>query len=358
MNKMKMVNGNNQRMKKMNKEFKARKKLLNMLTYCRPEGSQTQKDFCVRFIEPLMGKPDEFGNYILINNNLNSESEIPNIAFMAHHDTVHTSGGLQKLEVFTGKSPEGIFDCVMSNSNCLGADCTTGVWLILEMIKANVPGVYIIHAGEEIGGIGSGSLVKSEPEFLFKLDFAISFDRYGTNSIITHQSGLRCCSESFSSDLESILNLNLKSDSGGTYTDSAEYTEYVSECTNISVGYYNQHTTKEYQNIDFALTLRERLINAEWNKLKPYRDPSVSEFDYYNGSYGRGTSYLNYDKYDSWYDYEDNCGVKYPSDNTGIKRLVKDYPTAIAALLEDWGLNEKDLKEHIQSFYGKDTIAF
>lgn len=341
------------------KEQKARTKLLNMLTYCRPEGSKAQKDFCVRFIEPLMGKPDEFGNYILINNNLNLDSEFPNIAFMAHHDTVHRKSGMQKLEVFSGKGPNGIFDCVMSDSNCLGADCTTGVWLILEMIKADVPGIYIVHAGEEIGGIGSSSLVKSNPDFLSSLDFAISFDRYGTNSIITHQSCGRCCSESFSEDLESILNLNLKSDSTGTYTDSAEYVGVVSECTNISVGYYNQHTQKEYQDIDFAILLRKRLIDADWSKLKPYRDPTTTEYDYFRNYLSGYRDGSGYNKDSGWYEYyDDEPGVEYPSDNYGMKRLVKDYPTAIAALLEDWGLNEKDLEQHIQEFYGKETIRF
>ena len=40
--------------------------LVEMLRYKRPEGSDTQKAFCKRFLEPTFGKPDQFGNYIKI----------------------------------------------------------------------------------------------------------------------------------------------------------------------------------------------------------------------------------------------------------------------------------------------------
>ena len=36
--------------------------LVEMLRYKRPEGSDTQKAFCKRFLEPTFGKPDQFGN--------------------------------------------------------------------------------------------------------------------------------------------------------------------------------------------------------------------------------------------------------------------------------------------------------
>ena len=43
---------------------KSTKKLLEMLSYKRKEGSVGQKLFNERFIQPMMGKPDEVGNYL------------------------------------------------------------------------------------------------------------------------------------------------------------------------------------------------------------------------------------------------------------------------------------------------------
>jgi hypothetical protein len=67
--------------------------LIEMLRYKRPEGSQTQKEFCKRFLEPTFGLPDLHGNYIL------SVGDNPNLCFTAHHDTVHRLEGMQNVLV-------------------------------------------------------------------------------------------------------------------------------------------------------------------------------------------------------------------------------------------------------------------
>ena len=334
--------------KKMNK---ATKKLLEMLSYKRKEGSLGQKMFCDRFLRPVMGSPDDFENFICEvteqGNRVNySDSFYPksNIIFMAHHDTVHKTDGRQKVVYL-----KDLQYAMVDHDECLGADCTTGVWLILEMIKAKVPGIYIIHSGEECGGIGSSGLVKSAPDWLLNVEFAISFDRMGTGSIITHQMGSRTCSESFSSDLESILSLNLKSDSGGVYTDSYEYADIVSECTNISVGYYKQHTKGEYQDVGFAIKLKDSLINAEWGKLVPYRDPSVVEYD---GWYGYGKNDLNTSygssSYISKYDTPSPDDIEelvraYPT----MEKLIEEFPYEVSQLLSEYGIDRRALAKEI-----------
>ena len=70
--------------------------LVEMMTYKRPEGSNTQKEFCSRYLEPLMGSPDVFGNYVL---QIGDKQEI---CFVAHHDTVHKTSGRQRLRVKDG----------------------------------------------------------------------------------------------------------------------------------------------------------------------------------------------------------------------------------------------------------------
>ena len=129
------------------------------------------------------------------------------------------------------------------NTSILGADDKAGVTIMLWMIRNNVPGTYYFFIGEEVGCIGSGLAAKFI-EFKGIYDRIISFDRRGTTSIITHQSGTRTCSDEFGRELAKQLNnhrigLEYKIDDTGVYTDSAEFTSVIPECTNVSVGYYS-----------------------------------------------------------------------------------------------------------------------
>ena len=290
--------------------------LVEMLRYKRPEGSKTQRKFCQRFLEPTFGKPDKFGNYIKI------IGDKPNLCFTAHHDTVHKDDGFQKLIICN----DVVSIADQSKSNCLGADCTTGIWLILGMIEHNIRGVYVIHAAEESGCIGSQKLVASNPDWLSNIDSVISFDRLGQKSIITHQMGMRTASDAFAKSFASVVDMPLLApDDGGSYTDSNEYADIVSECTNISVGYYNQHTSKEVQDIDYADQLLIALCQADWSGLVFERDPSVVD-DLWQGSY------RSYSKAD-----EDNLFA--------LEQLIVDYPTRVAEMLDSYGITPAQLME-------------
>ena len=243
--------------------------LVEMLRYKRPEGSDTQKAFCKRFLEPTFGKPDQFGNYIKI------IGDKPNVCFTAHHDTVHFKEGFQKLIIMN----DVVSISNHADSNCLGADCTTGVWLILGMIEFGVQGVYVIHAAEESGCQGSQHLIASDPVWLGHIDAVISFDRKGQKSVITHQMGIRTASDAFAKSFIDVVNMSqLEPDTTGSYTDSNEYAPIVSECTNISVGYYNQHSKNEVQDLDYADDLLIALCQADWSGLVFERDVSAVSY--------------------------------------------------------------------------------
>jgi hypothetical protein len=291
--------------------------LIEMLRYKRPEGSQTQKDFCRRFLEPTFGLPDTHGNYIL------SVGDNPNLCFTAHHDTVHRLEGMQNVLVVN----DIVSVADATTSSCLGADCTTGIWLIMNMIEAEVNGVYVIHAAEEVGCKGSRALVADDPEWLRHMDAVISFDRFGDTSIITHQMGMRTASDTFAKSFADALDMpQLTGDTGGSYTDSNEYVNVVSECTNISVGYYGQHTVKETQDLDYAEFLADSLIHADWSKLVFERDPAVIE--------------------DTWSSWGTRSTEGADEDNIeALKILIADHPEKIAKLLDDWGIKYYSLME-------------
>ncbi len=150
----------------------------------------------------------------------------------------------------------------------LGADDKAGMCVILYMIENKIPGTYYFFIGEEVGCIGSRKSAREE-EFT-KFDRCISFDRRGYNSVITHQMWSRCCSSEFSEALCKELNksgLKYIPDNTGIVTDSASFMGIIPECTNLSVGYFNEHTLNEKQDIEFLKKLCESVIKVDWESL-------------------------------------------------------------------------------------------
>lgn len=318
--------------------------LIEMLRYRRPEGSYTQKVFCEKYLQPVMGEPDSHGNYIKSVNYPNGGA--PYLCFTAHHDTVHTVDGMQHVVVNGDK-------VMASDSNCLGADCTTGVWLILEMIEAGVPGVYVVHAGEEIGCVGSKALVRDNPSWLSNIKAVISLDRKGEESVITHQMGYRTASDTFAVSFSAALDLPLlRPDNTGVYTDSNEYVDVVGECTNISVGYLDQHSKRETQDLYFAYYLREKLIEADWSKLVFERE--AGSFEVEQGGRGWG----GYTDYDDWemaagysrkgYSLLNMRGELRGRNEKELTDILQEYPEEVAELLDEWGVDSAYLMEQLE----------
>lgn len=174
----------------------------------------------------------------------------------------------------------------------LGADDKAGMTVLLYMIEKNVPGLYCFFIGEEVGCIGSG-LASLDKSFL-NYDRIVSFDRRGTGSVITFQSSKRCCSDIFAKSLSSELNkygLSMSPDDTGVYTDSAEFTSVIPECTNISVGYYKEHTFSESQDIKHLSKLCNAAVLVNWESLPTKRNPKITEYKPYKAVKG-------YDRYD------------------------------------------------------------
>lgn len=242
-----------------------------MLKYKRPAGSNTEVAFINKFLMPLHGAvKDAFGNVWV------TVGESPNLMWSSHTDTVHSKDGFQDLIVDgpfitadTGRKRE--------KTNCLGADCTSGVWLMVKMIEAKVPGLYIFHREEEVGGNGSKWIAKNKKDELANIQFAIALDRMDYKSVITHQGGVRCCSDAFAEALALALGNNFAPDNTGVFTDTANYTDIIPEGTNISVGYFSQHGPTESQNWVFLNHLLEILSGIDFSGFIPQRDPSEYE---------------------------------------------------------------------------------
>ena len=321
--------------------------LCEMLTYRRPDRSKAERKFIRRFLEPLGVKIDGHGNLTI------RIGDSP-IAWCSHTDTVHKNGGRQKVYI---TKDDLLF---APKSDCLGADDTAGVWLMTEMIKAQVPGLYIFHRGEETGARGSRAIAKTD--FLDGIKAAIAFDRMGYNEVITHQSCGRCCSDDFAKSLASLLGDKYKPSDRGLFTDTANYTDVVGECTNISVGYNGQHTSRETLDATFIENLRYRLINLDQTKLVYNREPGEEDKDdlFFGqkdwSDYGSPYGFVDYGRRRKYHqergvvdltkidleDDDDNRRNQYT-----LYALIREYPEEVADFLEHMGFNAVDLIDHI-----------
>ena len=59
----------------------------------------------------------------------------------------------------------------------------------------------------------------------------------------------------------------------------AKFMHIVPECTNISVGYYNEHTTREVQDIVYLQKLCKAVCEIDWDSLPIVRDPLTIDED-------------------------------------------------------------------------------
>ena len=240
-----------------------RSTFLSLVTKTYPHGLE---DEVLQFLPEL--DKDLVGNYYKI---IGSK---PTTMFTCHLDTADRKQGITRLYSIQEDGQEHI---ITDGSTILGADDKSGTTVMLYLMANNVPGLYYFFIGEERGGIGSHDLanVYDEVEYLKEIKRCVSFDRRKTISVITAQAGGRCCSDEFGQALCDAYNasgLNLKIDPTGVYTDSASFIDYIPECTNVSVGYYNEHTGKEKQNMDYLIDLCKASVNVDWDKLPTTRN--------------------------------------------------------------------------------------
>jgi hypothetical protein len=259
----------------MNKQTILYKTLARALSMMRPhnsEGTRRLTDWleerAKKLPNAMIGR-DGAGN-LHVDTRLSSSNRT---LFVAHVDTVHRKEGPNKIkQTSTHWYADGA---------ALGADDGAGVAMLMHLMYSGVPAYYIFTQGEECGGIGATWLAKHWGDGLAQFDRAIAFDRRGIDSVITHQGRGRCCSDAFADALSDALNADLTlmylPDNTGVYTDTAEFIEVIPECTNISVGYYSEHSDKESLDILHFQALADRVALIDWDSLPTDRDPTVVE---------------------------------------------------------------------------------
>lgn len=245
-----------------------RSTFLSLVTKTYPMGRETE---VLEFLPDL--EIDKFGNYYKVITGDDTTM------FTSHLDTAD----MKQMDTnLLSKIEDGDEYIYTDGTSILGADDKAGVTIMLYMMSHNIPGIYYFFIGEERGGIGSRDLASEyySFDFLKKVSKCISFDRRKTCSVITSQYGRVCCSNEFGSALAKEYNksgLNLSVDPNGVFTDSASLMDDISECTNVSVGYNNEHTTREIQNMTYLIKVCEASLKVNWKDLPIVRKVGIDQ---------------------------------------------------------------------------------
>ena len=195
---------------------------------------------------------------------LGEEEFIPCI--VSHTDTVSKS----KPKSFK------LVDGVLTNpSGVLGADDRAGVYLIYEMMKRNTNAIFILTDLEEVGGIGAGDCAYN--------DYFQDLAEHNISCLLEldRENRDHCATYGYDNgELIAVFKEAGYKEEMGSYTDVVSLSEQCDiACVNLSVGYYNQHTKREYlvieelaQTLNFVIDLPKALYGRQFEIEESYLD--------------------------------------------------------------------------------------
>lgn len=214
-----------------------------------------------------------------------AEGTVP-ICLVAHLDTVHKEPPTLFIEEADRiSSPQGI-----------GGDDRCGVYAILQLIKKHNVSV-LFCCDEEVGGIGALAFCSTSLAKQKEYQYLVELDRKGKTNAVFYD----CDNPQFT---DFITATKAWREDFGSFSDISHLApEMGCAAVNLSVGYYNQHTLKEYvvpSEVDYCIDNVCKLIERTTADDKY----EYIEAEYYKGYYSyRYRDYRN--GYTSYYDDEE-----------------------------------------------------
>ena len=225
--------------------------------------------------------------------------------FSAHMDMVNTEA--YKLKGNESVVPEGYVFTIDSKTNIrlyrdkekkiqtsLGADDKNGIWVILMLLRKGYQINFAFCHSEEIGGAGSSQVVsdKDLAEFIEGCRFGIIIDRKNKGDIIGYQN--KYCMV-LDDHLESFAKGRFPfTCARGSISDADRFSQLI-ECVNISCGYYEPHTSREYTNLNELWTTLQfceaiynefEYVSCSANRIRDFKSCNKPYSTYKWGSYG------------------------------------------------------------------------
>lgn len=228
------------------------------------------------------------------------------VLLVAHMDTVHDL--LPDLILYDMTTDR------MSSPNGIGGDDRCGIYMILEIIKRYNCSVLFCE-DEEIGCVGARKFVETDLAKELEFNYAIELDRKGSNDAVFYD----CDNEDFTE----FITKGFYDKAYGSMSDISTVAPALGcAAVNLSCGYYNAHTKKEYvvlsemeNGIEEVCKILER--TTEEDKFE-YIECEYSNYwggSYYSGYYSGGSYYKgsNFGSYSaSYYDvYEHDSFTNY-----------------------------------------------
>lgn len=188
------------------------------------------------------------------------------VLLVAHLDTVHAN--LPTIFKYDNKTDS------LSSPQGIGGDDRCGVYMILQVVKKYNCSVLFCE-DEEIGGVGATKFTKTNLARNLEFNYIIEFDRQGCNDAVFYN----CDNEEF----EEFITKDYYKTAWGTFSDISILAPFFKcAAVNLSCGYYNAHTAKEY----VVLSEMDESIYKACDILK--RTTVNDKFEYiesYGGSY-------------------------------------------------------------------------
>lgn len=204
-----------------------------------------------KYLEPILSElmdttfVDEYGN-LLAQKKLGT-GKGATILLSAHMDTVRGVLAERNLVEDNG--------FIHSDKGALGADDRAGIAIILEVLRHvsrleafNGTIKVAFSREEEIGCVGAG---KIDPLWIQGTDLAIVVDRRGNRDIVVGCSQAFCSNEvgNFMENVSQMIEQDWNCVEGGI-SDAMSFSERGINSINISAGYENEHTDKEWVSLD------------------------------------------------------------------------------------------------------------
>lgn len=273
------------------------------------------------------------------------------LCMVAHIDTVRDKKKKVNLKVT---------DNIISNKNgILGADDRAGVYLLLSLYN-RLPQRYMPHFlftnYEESGGTGVKAFCSMYPQ-LENINLFIEWDRQGADEYVTYV----MVSKKIDEYIQSFGYI----EGNGSYSDVYDLSaHYKIPSVNCSVGYYHQHTKKEFLVLDILELNLKRAMDICYHPIqKLYKIKEISPVVYDN-------SYLFYNYHGYYLDnqlnlleelnirlqhkgYINKCGDCVECDLEWIyctaDHIAKHASEALFDILEERGIDpaSEDITEYI-----------
>lgn len=164
----------------------------------------------------------------------------------------------------------------------IGGDDKCGIYIILKILESKPDFNFIFSVSEENGLLGIIEVVTKQD--FSNVSYGLVLDRRGNKDIICVDNGFGV--KAFEDELKSIgKDFGYEAIRGGT-SDANQIKSKIS-CANLSCGYYNSHTEKEYVSLEDlarAYSYVEKIITTVTKKFdKPISSTSTySSYDYSN----------------------------------------------------------------------------